>query len=83
MAKEQLVADLECIIEDINKVQEISFDSWYDEEQLDSDTYNQESSVDVAATQVRQQYMTRPTFKKDCKTINEQLAERCIARLTH
>jgi len=92
MANEQLVADLECSLEDINKDQEIGFDSLEDEEQLDTVTYNQVSSVDVAATPARQQYMT--TLKKDCPTrwncllsmmdsllINQQIVERCLARL--
>ena len=94
MANEQLVADLECILEDVDNDQEIGYDSclWEDEEQLDTDTYNQVSSVDVAATPVRQHYMT--TLKKDCSTrwncllsmmdsllINQHLIERCLARL--
>jgi hypothetical protein len=93
MANEQLVADLECILEDIDKDQEIGFDSWEDEEQLDIDTHNQVSSVDAAATPVRQQY-NMTTLKKDCPTrwncllsmmdsllINQQLVERCLAHL--
>ena len=43
MANEQLVADLECILEDINKDQEtgfVSLENSCNEEQLDTDSYN-------------------------------------------
>lgn len=43
MANEQLVAVLECILEDINKDQEIGFvslENSCNEEQLDTDSYN-------------------------------------------
>jgi hypothetical protein len=58
MANEQLVADLECILEDVDKDQEIGYDSclWEDEEQLDNDIHMQVYFVDVAVTPVRQQY---------------------------
>jgi len=50
----------------LHKAHEIGFDSWEDKEQLDTQTSNQVSSVDVAKTSVQQQFMT--TLKKDCPT---------------
>jgi hypothetical protein len=50
------VADLQCILEDEDKGQKtgvVSLEDSCDEEQLDTNSYNQASSVDAAAVPVR------------------------------